>query len=127
MYVHVTCSRSVTPRLSPLLASVPESARGIDRIVHCRRTVMPSAQTEHDEILPMLHEILVTQPPACRQVRDQRPRLGDQIGRDLLTLLGCEIEGDRAFALVQARPVDRGPVVTDRPPVRVDVPADRCG
>ena len=87
---------------------------------------MGSVKPQHDQIFTVLDEILVAQPSASGQVRHQGARLSDEVGGDLLSLFGLEIEGDRkAFAFVQARPIDRRAVIADRPAVGVDVAADR--
>ena len=102
-----------------------EAAGRIDRVVHGRLPIMGAVEPQHDEILAVLDEVLVAQPSTGGQVRDQRARLGDEVRGDLLPLFGLEVEGDRAFALVQAGPVDARAVIADRPPVGVDVAADR--
>src|SRR5699024_2521623 len=102
-----------------------ETTGRIHRVIDRRGTVVLPAQAEHDEILTMLLEILITQPPTGRQIRDERPRLGDEVGGDLLPLFRLQVERDRTLPLNQRRPVDARTVIADRPPIRIDVPTHR--
>ena len=83
---------------------------------------------EHDQIFPVLLEMLIIHPAAYPKIGQKnaviRPRRADQLGHDLLTARRADIDRQRALALVQARPKQALVVVGHRPAVIVQAPSD---
>ncbi len=109
-----------------------EAGRGVHGVVHLGGAVAVALQRDHDEVLPAGTEPLVGQPPAFREVRQQRPGPRDELADQLPALVCRQVDGEGPLALVhpgpeQALPARRKwPAAVVQPPFE-PVEADHVG
>jgi hypothetical protein len=103
---------------------------GIHGVVDGRRAVGPAHHPRGDEVGAVRAQALVRQEAFGRKVGDEQAGIlagcADQLRHEFAAFGAGEVDGDRQLALVQALPVQAGPVVARgaRPAVEVGAAAD---
>ena len=101
---------------------------GVHGVVDMGRAVARAHDVEGDQVGAPLGQLLVGQPTARRHVGGEDAaafaRRRDQRGEQLASFRTAQVDGDRALALVEARPVDRAAILRDRPAVVVEAALD---
>ena len=105
-----------------------KACNGVDRVVDIRRAVPIAHDVECDQIGALLRQLLIGEPAARRHVGGEDAgalaRRSDQRREQFAPLRTAQIDGDRALALVEPRPIDRAAVLRDRPAVVVEAALD---
>ena len=97
-------------------------------VVHRGGAVVVAGDGHHDQVVAVLAQALVRQPPHGGEVGGEDAGVGagsgGQSGDQLPTFGGAEVDLDRPLALVQALPVERLAVRGERPAAVVNSAAD---
>lgn len=87
----------------------------VDRVVDRGAAVRAVEDLQVDQVRAFPREPFIVQPVPARGIGDDDAGLGDEVLDQPLRVGIAEVRGERALALVQARPVDRLAAVCQRP------------
>src|SRR6266849_8067656 len=105
-----------------------EAGGRVDGVVDFAGAVGIAGQRHHDEVSASLHQRIVSEPSAGREVRQEDAgvlaRRRDERGREFASLRRAEIELNRTLAFVEAVPEEALAVVGEGPSMVIEAAAD---
>ena len=109
---------------------IGEPGGTVDGVVHCRASIRVTEQVNHNQILPVLAQGVVAHPAfrggeVSREHAITITRGGDKITYNLLAFGLPGVDGKRALAFVESRPIEAFTTIGDWPAFSIDAATNR--